>query len=62
MTFFFTEKSKSGIEELKIDSSIKESFLKNKNIGKLIPLGIAIKDKGQVEDVLKIIEFKKRIK
>ena len=62
VTFFFTEKSKSGIEELKINPSIKESFLRSKNIGKLIPLGIAIRDKSQVDDVLKIIEFKKSIK
>lgn len=62
VSFFFTEKSKSGIEELKIDPSIKESFLKSKNIGKLIPLVIAIKEKNQVDDILKIIEFKKSIK
>lgn len=62
LTFFFTEKSKSGIEELIIDPSIKESFLKSKNIGKLIPLVIAIREKSQVDDVLKIIEFKKSIK
>lgn len=62
VSFFFTEKSKSGIEELKIDQSIKESFSKSKNIGKLIPLVIAIKENSQVDDVLKIIEFKKSIK
>lgn len=62
VTFFFTDKSRSGIEELKIDPSIKESFLKSKNIGKLIPLGISIREKNQVDDILKIIEFKKSIK
>ncbi|HBY01939.1 MAG TPA: hypothetical protein DEG92_05265 [Rikenellaceae bacterium] len=62
VTFYFTDKSKSGIEELEISPSIKESFLKSKNIGKLIPLGIAIRENSQVDDVLKIIEFKKSIK
>jgi hypothetical protein len=62
VSFFFTEKSKSGIEELKIDPSIKESFLNSKNIGKLIPLVISIKEMSQIGDVLKIIEFKKSIK
>ncbi|MCE5320467.1 MAG: DUF3788 domain-containing protein [Bacteroidales bacterium] len=62
VSFFFTEKSKSGIEGLKIAPTIKESFLKSKNIGKLIPLVIAIKEMSQIDDVLKIIEFKKSIK
>ena len=62
VSFFFTEKSKPGIEGLIIDPSIKESFLKSKNIGKLIPLVIAIKEMSQIDDILKIIEFKKSIK
>jgi hypothetical protein len=62
VSFFFTEKSKPGIEVLIIDPSIKESFLKSKNIGKLIPLVIAIKEMSQIDDILKIIEFKKSIK
>lgn len=62
VTFFFTDKSKSGIEELEISPSIKESFLKSKNIGKLIPLGIAIRDKVQIDDVLKLIAFKKSLR
>lgn len=62
VTFFFTDKSKSGIEELEISPSIKESLLKSKNIGKLIPLGIAIRDKVQIDDVLKLIAFKKSLR
>lgn len=62
VSFFFTEKTKSGIAELNIEQSIKESFSKSKNIGKLIPLVISIRGKSQVDDILKIIEFKKSIK
>jgi hypothetical protein len=62
VSFFFTEKSKSGIEELKIAPTIKESFQKSKNIGKLIPLVISINEMSQIDDVLKIIVFKKSIK
>lgn len=62
VTFYFTDKSRSGIEELEISPSIKESILKSKNIGKLIPLVIAIREKNQIDDVLKLIAFKKSIK
>ncbi|OFY41549.1 MAG: hypothetical protein A2X18_06920 [Bacteroidetes bacterium GWF2_40_14] len=61
-SFFFTEKNRSGIMELTIDDSIKHSFSNSKNIGKLIPLVISINDISQLDDVLKIIEFKKTCK
>ncbi|HAM99908.1 MAG TPA: hypothetical protein DCQ26_15000 [Marinilabiliales bacterium] len=60
--FYFTEKTGLGIKELEIDNEIKESFNRNKPIGKLIPLTITISLKEQISDVLKVIEFKKSLK
>ncbi|MFA5850349.1 MAG: DUF3788 family protein [Bacteroidales bacterium] len=62
ISFFFTEKNKSAVLDLTISNSIKQSFSNSKNIGKLIPLVIDIADINQIEDALKIIEFKKTIK
>ncbi|MFA6401802.1 MAG: DUF3788 family protein [Salinivirgaceae bacterium] len=60
--FYFTEKTGLGIKELAIDNEIKESFNRNKPIGKLIPLTITISLKEQINDVLKVIEYKKSLK
>ena len=60
--FYFTEKTRLGINELNIENKIKEDFNQSKNIGKLIPLVINISEKEQINDVLKIIEYKKKLK
>lgn len=60
--FYFTEKHKTGFDQLEIDGSIKQSLSNNKNIGKLIPLTVNICEKQQLEDVLKLIDFKKKLK
>lgn len=60
--FYFTENNRSGVNELNIDKSIKEEFSQSKNIGKLIPLTITMKRTEQIEDVIKIIEYKKSLK
>ena len=60
--FYFTEKNCLGVLELDIDEKIKEDFGQSKNIGKLIPLGISVTKKEQIEDVLKIIDYKKSLK
>jgi hypothetical protein len=61
-TFYFTEKTGSGIAVLDIDQSIKEDFSQRKPFGKLIPLTILINQKDQIKGLLKIIEYKKSIK
>ncbi|KPK84900.1 MAG: hypothetical protein AMS27_08765 [Bacteroides sp. SM23_62_1] len=61
-TFYFTEKTGSGIEGLDIEEKIKESFSNNKPIGKLIPLTITIKSKDQIKDVLTVSKYKKNLK
>jgi hypothetical protein len=60
--FYFTEKTGLGIKELDIDNEIKESFDRNKPIGKLIPLGITVSQKEQISDILKVVEYKKSLK
>ena len=60
--FYFTEKTRLGIHELLIENKIKEEFSQSKNIGKLIPLVINVFRKEQIDDVLKIIEYKKKLK
>jgi hypothetical protein len=60
--FYFTEKNCSGVTELNIDKSIRKEFSQSKNIGKLIPLVIKMERIEQIEDVIKIIEYKKSLK
>jgi hypothetical protein len=61
-TFYFTEKNCSGIIEMDIDETIKKEFSERKSIGKLLPLTIEMKQKEQLPDLLKIIEYKKGLK
>lgn len=60
--FYFTEKTRSGIFDLEIDETIKEAFIQSKNSGKLIPLVVNVSRKEQIKDVIRIIEYKKRLK
>jgi Protein of unknown function (DUF3788) len=60
--FYFTEKTGQGLNSLNIDENIKETFWKNKPIGKLIPLGISVTGIEQIDDILRIIEYKKSLK
>jgi len=60
--FYFTDKNCPGIAALDICEEIKKNFRDAKHIGKLIPLGISIKQQKQLKDVFKIVEFKKGLK
>ena len=60
--FYFTEKSIPDIAELKIDENIKVDFSSSKSVGKLIPLTIIMTRKEQINDVLTLIEYKKKQK
>ena len=59
--FYFTEKTAAGIDTLDIDETIKKNFWAHKPVGKLLPLVIEVSDKDQLEDLMKIIEYKKRL-
>jgi len=61
-TFFFTEKHLEGFSMLDVSENIKENLCMSKPIGKLLPLLLDINSKNQLEDLLKIIEFKKSLK
>lgn len=60
--FYFTDKNKAGIDDLEIDEEIKKDFKSGKYIGKLIPLIIEIHSEKQIDDVIKIVEYKKQLK
>ena len=58
-SFFFLERHMNGIKALEVDEN---SFVIEKERGKMIPLIFDIHDKKQLPNVLKIIEFKKNSK
>jgi len=57
--FYFTEKQLDGLFDLSIDSSIKDQLNQVKLSGKFIPLGLSIRSINQLEDVMRLIDFKK---
>lgn len=61
-SFYFTEKTRSGIFELPINERIKQDFEEAKIIGKLIPLILCIEKEGQLEDLKEVIKYKKGLK
>ena len=60
--FYFTDKNRVGIDLLDINSKIKSEFLESKPIGKLIPLIVNVFNEDQIEDILKIVVYKKGLK
>jgi len=62
VTFYFTEKTSSGIADLDIDERIKYDFINCKPNGKFLPLTLVMKNKEQLADLLKITEYKKGLK
>jgi len=61
-SFYFTEKTRSGIFELPINEKIKQDFEETKIIGKLIPLILYIEKEEQLEDLKEVIKYKKGLK
>jgi len=57
--FFFLERHLEGIAALPIDDN---SFKMEKQIGKMFPLIFRIHKQEQIEDLLKMVEFKKKAK
>jgi len=58
-SFFFLERHLEGIAALKIEEN---SFIIEKEWGKMIPFIFNINDKKQFPDLLKIVKFKKAAK
>jgi hypothetical protein len=61
-TFYFTEKNGAGIAELNVDQKLKDIFNAGKWIGKLKPLTVSFEHADQIDDLLRIVDYKKRIK
>jgi len=57
--FFFLERHLDGIAALPIEDN---SFTIGKSIGKSIPIIFRIRKHEQIEDLLKMVEFKKKAK
>ena len=58
-SFFFLERHLEGIAALQIDDN---AYKMEKEWGKMIPMIFNIKDKKQLQDLLKVIDFKKKAK
>jgi len=62
IAFYFTEKHLEGIAALDISEKIKEDFYKMKPCGRLLPMVFTIQQKEQLDDLLKVVVFKKSLK
>ncbi len=62
LTFYFTEKSIKGIYELEIDEKVKNSVDKIKTVGKLFPVIMLIENEKIMDDAMKLLEYKMKIK
>ena len=62
ISFYFTEKSGSGIRDLNLSPDIKERYEAGPFIGKLRPLIINYQNPAQLKDILTIVEYKKTAK
>lgn len=62
ISFYFTEKTRSGISELNISTDVIRKFEQTAPVGKLIPLTLEIRNNNQSGDLLKIIQYKMKLK
>ena len=62
LTFYFTEKTIEGIHELDVDDAIKNAVRETKPTGKLLPVILLIENKKRMDDGLKVLEYKMRLK
>ena len=62
LTFYFTNKTIDGLNELSISDEIKKQAIETKPIGKLIPVIMQIGSKSLIDDGLKILDYKRQVK
>jgi hypothetical protein len=62
LTFYFTEKTIDGVYELNIHDELKETIRGTKPVGKFHPAIIQVKDKKNMGDGIKILEYKMKLK
>ena len=61
-TFYFTEKTRAGVEELPISEELKRQFSNTKTMGRLVPLLVTVRKKADLDDVFALIAYKQSIK
>jgi len=61
ITFYFPEKAINGVYELDISDEIKTSAREMKPVGKSHPVVLLIKTKKIMNDVMKILEYKRNL-
>ncbi|MDD2591146.1 MAG: DUF3788 family protein [Fermentimonas sp.] len=59
--FYFTEKTRVGINEIPIDNDIKNKFDDAIAIGKLFPLSLDIKKTDELKDFEEIVKYKLKV-
>ena len=62
IAFYFTEKHVERIAALDVSEKIKEDFCRMKPVGRLLPMIFDIRGEEQLEDLLKVVAFKKSLK
>jgi len=62
LTFYFTEKTIAGVNELEISEEIKKKTKENKNARKFIPIIVLINSKKAMNDGIKLLEYKITLK
>ena len=62
LTFYFTEKTIDGVKELDINDKIKLTIRKLKPIGKSHPVILPVGTKSVMNDGIKILEYKLKLK
>ena len=62
LTFFFTEKTIGGVQELEIDEEIKSMAKTSKPTGKLLPVIFLISNKNKMNDGVRVLEYKRGVK
>ncbi len=60
--FYFVERHCPGIHELEIDDRIRQDLKNAKPFGTLYPVGLVLNREEHIPDLLKIIEYKKKLK
>jgi hypothetical protein len=61
-SFFFTEKHAGGIMELDIDEKLRQDFEKTRASGWLLPPIIPVNGSEQITSVLRVIDYKMKMK
>lgn len=62
VSFYFAERYVPGIAGLPISDDIKERVLKEKTVGRIVPLILSIDKKEQLTDLLTIADYKLKLK